>query len=102
MRTLIENAGFPVRMADGYSSVELLLSRYSHEVVLLDVSTAEAVEAAVRTALQLKRLNSGQFVGYLADPILSASGLAGDAVFPRSPGKLPGALRHFFRPDAHA
>lgn len=91
---LIENAGFRVQFAGDYSSVEDLL--FEHDVVLLDVSAPEAVEAAVETALRLKRRNSGQFVGYLADPLLDNSGLAGDAIFPRSPMSLPEALRSFF------
>jgi CheY-like chemotaxis protein len=91
---LIEDAGFRVQFAGDYSSVELLL--FEHDVVLLDVSAPEAVEAAVETALRLKRRNSGQFVGYLADPLLDNSGLAGDAIFPRSPNNLPEALRSFF------
>jgi PleD family two-component response regulator len=93
---LIENAGFRVQFAGDYSSVEPLLFEHNHDVVLLDVSAPEAVEAAVQTALRLKRRNSDQFVGYLADPLLDNSGLAGDAIFPRSPNNLPEALRSFF------
>ncbi|MBT9331264.1 response regulator [Paracidobacterium acidisoli] len=93
---LIQEAGFQVQLAGDYAEVETLLHRHNHDVVLLDVSAPEAVEAAVQTALRLKRANAAQFVGYLADPHLGASGLTGDAVFPRSPVALPQALHNFF------
>ena len=96
MLQLILDAGFRAQLAGDYSDIETLLHRQNHDIVLLDISAPEAVEAAVQTALRLKRRNAEQFVGYLADPVLRNSGLAGDAIFPRSPKKLAEALRNFF------
>lgn len=92
--------GFAVQLAPNYSDVEALWRR-QHEsaepvVVLLEVSGQHSVEPAVDTALQLKRHDPYQFVGYLADPLLESSGLAGDAIFPRSSELLADALRRHF------
>ena len=57
------------------------------------MSSEQGVEAAVEAALRVKRADAAQFVGYLADASLSASGLGGDGVFPRHADQLPGALR---------
>lgn len=43
--------------------------------------------------IEVKRGNAQQFVGYLADASLETSGLAGDAVMPRSAAKVEDALR---------
>jgi hypothetical protein len=97
-RTLIDE-GFAIQLAAGYHHVDSLWHQHRHPVILLDVSNARAVEAAVAAALAVKRFDPGQFVGYLADPILRTSGLAGDAIFPRNLRQLPEALRkHFDRP----
>jgi hypothetical protein len=56
----------------------------------------------VETALRVKRGNTGQFVGYLADSTLESSGLAGDAVFPRNTAKLPAMLRAHLSEEATA
>jgi hypothetical protein len=90
--------GFRVHFAPGYAQIEPLWQQHRHDVVLLEVSNPQSVETAVDIALRLKRRDARQFVGYLADPVLHTSGLAGDAIFPRSPHHLPQALRdHFSR-----
>jgi CheY-like chemotaxis protein len=88
--------GFQVQLAPGYHELETLWQQQRHPMVLLEVSGPQSVEAAVTTALSLKRRDPQQFVGYLADPGLHTSGLAGDAIFPRTPDQLAGALRHHF------
>lgn len=96
--------GFAVQLAPHYSDVEALW-RQQHEsaepvMVLLEVSGQHSVESAVDTALQLKRHDPYQFVGYVADPMLESSGLAGDAIFPRSAEQLAAALRlHFLHEE---
>ncbi len=65
-----------------------------YDLVLLEVSSEQAVEPAVEAALRVKRADAAQFVGYLADSSLSASGLGGDGIFPRNAIKLPAALRN--------
>jgi CheY-like chemotaxis protein len=94
-RTLVD-AGFTVDVADSYSLATEMWEQSRHTVILLDVSHARAVNDAVVTALKIKRRDPGQFVGYLADPILRTSGLAGDAIFPRSAFQLPQVLRKHF------
>jgi len=89
-----------VKLAPGYSELEALSHAHKDGVVLIEVSHQQSVEAAVDLALRLKRRNSGQFVGYLADPVLHTSGLAGDAIFPRSANHLPDALRAYFNSEA--
>jgi hypothetical protein len=65
-------------------------------MVLLEVSGPQGVEEAVNAALRLKRRDPGQFVGYLADPVLHCSGLAGDAIFPRVSRQLAKVLKRYF------
>lgn len=102
----LQQEGFTVQLASGYSDLEdhnfeqrdsATLSPHPQGVVLLEVTDPRSVEAAVDVAMRLKRRNASQFVGYIVDPILHTSGLAGDAVFPRSVRHLPRALRDFFR-----
>jgi len=94
-RTL-QQEGFSVQLAPGYHDLESP-AQHQNAVILLEVSDSQSVEAAVEAAMRLKRRNAGQFVGYIVDPILHTSGLAGDAIFPRSTHHLPQALRDFFR-----
>jgi DNA-binding response OmpR family regulator len=92
----LTNEGFHVQLAPTYSELESLWQQQRHAkppVVLLEVSDADAVEPAVQAALQLKRQDPLLFIGYLADPILHTSGLAGDAIFPRSAEQLASTLR---------
>jgi len=93
----LEAEGLSVRLAPGYEELESLSQSHQRAIVLIEVSHQRSVEAAVSLALRLKRRNSERFVGYLADPILHTSGLAGDAIFPRSTHHLPEALRDHFR-----
>lgn len=90
---ILRSAGFRVHFAGHYSHIEGALERRPFDVVLLEVTGAHAVEEAVEAALRVKRTRAGQFVGYLADASLDASGLGGDGIFPRSAGRLPAALR---------
>ena len=96
LQRALAGSGFSVHYAGDYGQLDSLLRRRSFDVVLLEVTGQYAVEEAVAAALRVKRANAGQFVGYLADAALESSGLAGDAVFPRSTTKLPEALRSFF------
>ncbi|HEY1498089.1 MAG TPA: hypothetical protein VGF88_00790 [Acidobacteriaceae bacterium] len=95
MHRALEQNGFAVKFVGSYAEVDSLLSQHPFDVVLLEVTGEHAVEPAVAAALRVKRSNAGQFVGYLADASLGASGLAGDAVFPRNVSKLPDVLRQF-------
>ena len=95
-RTL-EEEGLSVQLAPGYGEIEPLSQSHQGAIVLIEVSHQQSVEPAVNIALRLKRRNANRFVGYLADPILHTSGLAGDAIFPRSTHHLPAALRDHFR-----
>jgi hypothetical protein len=97
-RTLEED-GLSVRLAPGYGELEPLSQSHQGAIVLIEVSHQYSVEAAVNLALRLKRRNASRFVGYLADPILHSSGLAGDGIFPRSSHHLPAALRDHFRSE---
>ncbi len=90
--------GFRVQFAP-YFELETEWKLHRHPVVLLEVSGAHSVETAITAALELKRHDPHQFVGYLADPLLHTSGLAGDAVFPRDPDQLGDALRNHFESD---
>jgi PleD family two-component response regulator len=92
----IKESGFRVQLAENYESLDALLAESAHDVVLLEISSALTVEAAVETAVRIKRQDASQFVGYLADPILHTSGLAGDAIFPRTTNQLAKALHSFF------
>lgn len=100
MRRTLEGTGFKIHYAGNYAQLDVLLRSQDFDVVLLEVTGEHAVEPAVAAALRVKRANAGQFVGYLADSDLDASGLAGDAVFPRSASKLPEALRNFFSEES--
>lgn len=95
--------GFHVHFASAYNEIEPLWQEKRHPliplVVLLEVSGAQGVEAAVSAAISLKRKDPLQFVGYLADPVLRTSGLAGDAIFPRASEQLAKALRTHFRDE---
>jgi len=93
---ILQKEGMSVMFAPGYSELEALTHAHENGMVLIEVSHQQSVEGAVELALRLKRHNSSQFVGYLADPILHTSGLAGDAIFPRGVHQLPNALRAYF------
>lgn len=93
MLQLLERAGFQVEYAGDYSRLDHALQARDFDAILLEVTGEHAVEAAVAAALRVKRVNARQFVGYLADPSLHSSGLAGDGIFPRSPNRLSAALR---------
>ncbi len=95
MHRALEQHGFAVEYAGDYAQVESAIHERVFDVVLLEVTSEAAVEPAVAAALRVKRRNAQQFVGYLADPNLETSGLAGDAVFPRNAARLPEALRRF-------
>jgi hypothetical protein len=88
--------GFRVHLAPDFHELETIWQQHRHPVVLLEVSGPQSVEAAVRTALRLKHHDPQQFVGYLADPVLQTSGLAGDAIFPRTSDQLARALKQYF------
>jgi len=94
-RALLDQ-GFHAEIAVAYHELVAMGQQQRHAMVLLEVSSACNVEAAVDAALQLKRRDPLQFVGYLADPVLHASGLAGDAIFPRASNQLIRALRSHF------
>lgn len=91
--------GFHVTYAGNYEGLESHLVRSRFDMVLLEVTGDYAVEPAVEAALRVKRVNAGQFVGYLADSSLDAKGLAGDGIFPRSAARLPSVLRSFIAGD---
>jgi len=95
-RTL-EREGLSIRLAPGYGQLEPLSQSHHDAIVLIEVSHQRSVEDAVNLALRLKRTNADRFVGYLADPILHTSGLAGDGVFPRNTHHLYAALRDHFK-----
>jgi DNA-binding NtrC family response regulator len=95
LHRVLRDEGFEVYYAGDYSSLDAHLRGRSFDMVLLEVTGEYAVEPAVQTALRIKRANASQFVGYLADATLDASGLAGDGVFPRSAARLPEILRRF-------
>ncbi len=95
MHRALEEHGFTVQYAGPYAHVDSLLNQRQFDVVLLEVTGEHAVELAVAAALRVKRGNARQFVGYLADAALDNSGLAGDAVFPRSAARLPEVLRRY-------
>jgi DNA-binding NtrC family response regulator len=91
----LRDEGFTVDYSGDYASLDAQLRRRNFDMVLLEVTGEYAVEPAVQTALRIKRSNPAQFVAYLADATLNASGLAGDGVFPRSTARLTEALRRF-------
>jgi PleD family two-component response regulator len=90
---LLKEEGFAIDYVGDYSCIDPQIHGKDFDVVLLEVTGEHAVESAVETALRLKRANAAQFVGYVADPELQTSGLAGDAVLPRNAGRLREALR---------
>lgn len=92
---VLRDEGFAVQYAGDYATLDAHLHGRRFDMILLEVTGEYAVEPAVQTALRIKRHNTAQFVGYLADAALNASGLAGDGIFPRSAVKLPEALRRF-------
>jgi DNA-binding response OmpR family regulator len=102
-RALLDE-GFQVQLAPSYSQLESLWQQHRASpdrdtpppIVLLEVSAPDAVEPAVDAALKLKRRDPLLFIGYLADPALHTSGLAGDAIFPRATEQLAKALRTYF------
>jgi hypothetical protein len=98
----LRDEGFAVRFAGDYSGCDAHLREDVFDLVLLEVTGEYAVERAVEAALRIKRANAAQFVGYLADPSLNASGLAGDGVFPRSTARLAEELRRFLADDREA
>lgn len=97
MQWALRQQGFAVEFAGDYAQVVSLLRERRFDVVLLEVTGEHAVEPAVAAALAVKRGNAKQFVGYLADSSLETSGLAGDAVLPRSATKVEDALRKYIR-----
>lgn len=97
MHRALRQQGFAVEFAGNYAQVVALLRDREFDVVLLEVTGEHAVEPAVAAALAVKRGNAGQFVAYLADSSLETSGLAGDAVMPRSAAKVEDALRRHMR-----
>lgn len=97
LHRILEEDGLSVHLAPGYGEVEPLSQAHLSAIVLIEVSHQRSVEPAVELALRLKRRDAERFVGYLADPILHTSGLAGDAIFPRSTHRLPAALREHFK-----
>ena len=99
MHRALREQGFGIEYAGSYAQLESVLREKRFDVVLLEVTSEHAVEPAVATALRVKRAHPGQFVGYLADGYLDASGLAGDAILPRSAMRLPEALRKFLREE---
>ncbi len=84
------------QFAPGYREIESLTEVHKKAIVLLEVSGHHSVEAAVEVAKRIKRSDPGRFVAYLADRILHSSGLAGDAIFPRTPEHLIQTLRVYF------
>lgn len=98
----LREEGFEVAFAEDYAGIPTMLNRQDFDVVLLEVSGEDTVEDAVAAALRVKRAKIGQFVGYVADPALLSSGLAGDGVFPRSATGLTTALRRYFAEDEAA
>jgi DNA-binding NtrC family response regulator len=98
MHRALRQHGFAVEFAGDYAQVPARLEDGKFDVVLLEVTGEHAVEPAVAAALAVKRGNAQQFVGYLADASLETSGLAGDAVMPRSAARVQDALRRYL-PD---
>ncbi len=93
-RALVQH-GFLIEYAGDYSQLDARLNQQKYDVVLLEVTGIHAVEPAVAAALRVKRVDAQQFVGYLADPSLEASGLTGDAILPRNAARLPEALLRY-------
>src|SRR5579875_2065574 len=64
---VLREAGFQVQVAGDYSRLEDAMDERRYDLVLLEVSSEQAVEPAVEAALRVKRADAAQFVGYLAD-----------------------------------
>jgi|SRR5580698_3074661 PleD family two-component response regulator len=93
LRNSLLRAGFNVDLASDYYHLELLWQQLRHDVVLLEVSHPDSVELATESALRIKRQDAQQFIAYIADVNLQASGLIGDAIFSRDAYSLPQSLR---------
>lgn len=91
-RSLCEE-GLHTMVAHGLAAGVDAWNERRQPVVLLDVPELSSVEPAIEAAVAIKRRNPDQFVGYLADATYLTSGLAGDAIFPRSASQLPHRLR---------
>jgi hypothetical protein len=80
----------------GYDKLLATWKQDRHPIVLLEVQGLQSVEKAIRAALEIKHLDTNQFVGYLADPDLQAyGGLAGDGIFSRNAEELAQELRAY-------
>jgi CheY-like chemotaxis protein len=99
LQRVLEREGFIIQLARGYEEIEPLWREHRQDVVLLEVSGPQSVEAAVEMAIRLKTHDARQFVGYVADPILRAIGLDGDAIFAPRLQRLPQELRDYFCPE---
>ncbi|WP_446744831.1 hypothetical protein [Silvibacterium acidisoli] len=99
IREVLSSAHFAVQHVGSFAEVEELWLQHRHHAVLLDVDNHESVAQALLAATQIKRHSSQQFLGYLADPILRSSGLAGDAIFARDARTLPEALLRCFEQE---
>jgi hypothetical protein len=78
----------------GYDNLLATWKQDRHPIVLLEVQGPQSVERAIKAALDIKHLDSNQFVGYLADPDLQAyAGLAGDGIFSRNAEELAHELK---------
>ncbi len=102
MHRMLQGEGFQVQYAGHYSELDSHPDSGAFDMVLLEVTGEHAVEAAVEAALRIKRARAGQLVGYVADATLTASGLAGDAIFPRNSPDLPGSLRTFLSEESES
>jgi CheY-like chemotaxis protein len=102
MHRALQKPGVWVQFAGDYAQLEEALRGRKFDLVLIEVTSDHAVEAAVAAALQLKRGDAELFVGYLADAPLDTRGLAGDAVLRRNPPPLVEELRQLLEqePDA--
>ncbi len=99
LQRVLEREGFIVQLARDYEEIEAIWREHRQDVVLLEVSGPQSVEAAVDMAIRLKTHDARQFVGYVADPILRAIGLDGDAIFAPRLQRLPQDLRDYFCPE---
>lgn len=91
--TSLVKAGFDVETATNYGHLEELWHKVRHDVVLFEVSHSDSIEPAIESAIRIKRQDAQQFIAYLADANLHASGLTGDAILSRDTSRLPQALR---------
>jgi hypothetical protein len=95
IRRRLQEAGFAVDFVASYRGAESAWRPGYHSYVLFDVSTPEAIEAAIETALRMQCADPQQRVGYLADPALKIWGLAGKQLAARSGRTLSEVLREF-------